>query len=394
MSDDGAVLVVGGSHAEIPLIDALHALGRRVITTGNRPDDLGHAHADAYAAADFSQPEEILDVAIAHDVQGIVSGCNDFALLSTAYACEKLGLPGHDTHDASVRIHHKDLFRALLEELGLGTPRSCVVRDAREARTQCATLGYPLIVKPVDLTGGKGIGVVDDAEQLAPAVEHALALSRQDYVVVEQFMTGTRHGFTCFIADRRVGFWFADDEQYFRNQYLVSGTTTPTSMPAGAIDALVREVEIIAGALDLVDGLMHVQCILTADGPRIVELCRRCPGDLYPTFVHLSTGYAYATSVVRSELGLGPLPAGEPGRAAPVTRHCLMTDRAGTLRSISYDTEVQQHLTQQMTWWQPGLVVDNPLTQKFGILFLGFDDADHMRRTTAELHRHVAIEIA
>ena len=170
------VLVVGGGHAEIPLIRAAHAIGYRVITTGNRPDDLGHAHADLYVPADFSKPEEILNVAVTHDVSAIVSGCNDFAMLSTAFVCEKLGLPGHDSYETTVRIHHKDRFRELLEELQLDTPRSGVVHDPTQAVALCERIGYPVIVKPVDLTGGKGISVCDSPEQLSKAVDDALVL--------------------------------------------------------------------------------------------------------------------------------------------------------------------------------------------------------------------------
>ena len=393
MIDEEALLVVGGSHAEIPLIDAAHALGYRVITTGNRPGDLGHPFADAYVAADFSQPDEILDVAVTNDVSAIVSGCNDFALLSTAYVCEKLGLPGHDSYETSLRMHHKDLFRQLLEELQMDTPRSGVVVDVREALALCEGLGYPVIVKPVDLTGGKGIGVCEGPGQLVDAVNHALALSRQDYVVVEQFMMGTRHGFTCFIGNQRVGFWFADDEQYFLNPFLVSGTTTPTSMPPSAIDDLIDAVETIAAALDLVDGLMHVQCIMTEAGPRIVELCRRCPGDLYPTFVRLSTGYDYAAAVVRSEVARGPSSDIGPIGRGPVTRHCLMAARDGVLRSISFDAEVMGHLSDQMLWWTEGQLVDHHLTQKFGIIFLTFDHGEDMRRMTNELSARVGIDV-
>ena len=393
MAANATVLVVGGGHAEIPLIRAAHAIGYRVITTGNRPDDLGHAHADLYVPADFSKPEEILDVAVTHDVSAIVSGCNDFAMLSTAFVCEKLGLPGHDSYETTVRIHHKDRFRELLEELQLDTPRSGVVHDATQAVALCERIGYPVIVKPVDLTGGKGISVCDSPEQLSKAVDDALVLSRQDYVVVEQFLTGTRHGFTCFVNDQCVGFWFADDEQYFLNPFLVSGTTTPTSMPQWALDELVGAVDTIASRLELVDGLVHVQCIMTEAGPRIIEVCRRCPGDLYPVFVELSTDYGYADAVVRSECGLaaGASPVGD--RRGCITRHCIMPAREGVLRSVEFDQEVTARIVDEMVWWSPGQTVDNHLTQKFGIIFLSFENSDEMHDLTGQLGSRVSVDM-
>lgn len=391
MADRDRILVVGGGHAEIPLIDAAHELGFEVFTTGNRPHDLGHRRADGYVGRDFSDPEAIRDLAAELGVVGIVSGCNDFAAISTASAAEQLGLPGHDSHETYLRIHHKDRFRALLEELGLPTPRSVVVRDAAHVVEQCEPLGYPVIVKPVDLTGGKGMTVCRSPHELAPAIDHAFTLTRQDYVVVEQFMEGTRHGYTCFVAGHRVGFWFADDEQYYRNEFLVSGTTTPTSMPAPALDELRASVERISEHLGLVDGLMHVQCILTANGPRIVELCRRCPGDLYPWFVQLSTGYPYARAVVQSELGLPFDTAPADGR--PVARHCLMATSEGVLRSIEMDDTVTARLIEQMTWWQAGDRITNHLVDKFGIVFLGFDGVDDMTSLAPTLSDRIAITI-
>lgn len=387
------VLVVGGSHAEIPLIDAAHRRGLLVATTGNRPHDLGHAHADRYVEADFSDREAIRRAAAELGAIGIVSGCNDFAAISTAWAAEQLGLPGHDSYELTLRIHHKDRFRELLAELDLHSPRSGVVSDVSQALGVCETVGYPVIVKPVDLTGGKGMTVCHDPSTVEDAVRRALAASRQPHLVIERFLSGSRHGYTCFVEQGRVTFWFADDEQYASNQFLVSGTTTPTAMPPEALDELARAVEQIVDALSLVDGLMHVQCILTDEGPRIIELCRRCPGDLYPWFVTHATGFDYAGAVLDAELGR-PLPVVEgDGAVRPIGRHCLMTDREGELRSITYDDTVSSRIVDRLEWWEPGRPVTNHLLDKFGIIFMEFADEAEMRVVTSELSSRIEIEI-
>jgi len=392
-ADAGWVLVVGGSHAEIPLIRAAQRRGYRVATTGNRPADLGHPHADRYLEADFSAPDQVLEVARTVGAVGIVSGCNDFAALSTAQVAADLGLPGHDPLETSLELHHKDRFRHLLERLALPSPAARVVTGPDEAVAFAAEVGCPVIVKPVDLTGGKGMTVCHRPDEVRGAAERALAITRQDHVVVEQFLVGTNHGFTCFVHDGRVGFWFADDEQYYLNAYLVSGTTTPTSMPPSAVDRLVGMVERIAAETGLVDGLVHIQCIVTERDVVIVELCRRCPGDLYPWFVSLSTGFDYADAVVASELGLvGPTPA--PGPVACIGRHCLMAAQPGTLEGIDYPAEVRDRIVEEMLWWEPGLQVTDHLVQKFGIVFLRYRDAAEMHTLTPRLPDLIATRIA
>ena len=83
---DERILITGGSHAELPLIDALHRLGCFVVSTGMNRDGLGHRAADLYVPADYSDREAILSLAQEQKVCGVVSGCNDFAYLSAAYS--------------------------------------------------------------------------------------------------------------------------------------------------------------------------------------------------------------------------------------------------------------------------------------------------------------------
>ena len=165
MSFKKKMLLLGGSHAEIPLIQAAQSLGWYVITTGNAREGLGHPYADKNVFADFSDKDAMLELARSEGVQAVCSGCNDFALLSTVYVCEKLGLPGHDSYAASLEIHHKDKYRALATRLGIPTPRAITIKvadtDSAEGcadfEAAIAQLTFPIIVKPVDLTGGKGI---------------------------------------------------------------------------------------------------------------------------------------------------------------------------------------------------------------------------------------------
>ena len=132
------LLLLGGGHAEIPLIQAAQALGWYVITTGNAREGLGQPYADKNVFADFSDKDAMLELARAEGVQAVCSGCNDFALLSTVYVCEKLGLPGHDSYATSLEIHHKDKYRALATRLGIPTPRALVVPTER-----CSTYMLP-----------------------------------------------------------------------------------------------------------------------------------------------------------------------------------------------------------------------------------------------------------
>lgn len=421
MQEKKRLLLLGGGHAEIPLIKAAQELGYFVITTGNACEGLGHPYADKNVFADFSDKDAMLELARAEGVSAVCSGCNDFALLSTVYVCEKLGLPGHDRFETSLHIHHKDKYRALAERLGVPTPRSRVVRNLEEfksvigldANVGCegssfeqknfCPLQFPLIVKPVDLTGGKGIHRVNDRDEALAAYGDAVSRTRENHIVVEEFVTGTNHGFSAFLVGGKVAFYFADNEQYYLNKYMVSGANTPSSTSARGLNLLVEYSERIANHLHLVDGILHIQYIEKADGiPVIIEICRRPPGDLYIKFVRYATGIDYPKMITAAECGLldvvvQTLRGGANrtlGASEPFLRHCIMADRTGTVAGVEFAPEIQENIVEKFLWYKEGEIVSDPLYYKAGIVFLRFKSIEEMTEKTARMTDLIKVKFA
>ena len=399
------LLLLGGSHAEIPLIQAAHELGWYVITTGNNRDGLGHPYAEKNVFADFSDKDAMLALARSEGVQAVCSGCNDFALLSTTYVCEQLGLPGHDSYATSLEIHHKDKYRALAKRLGIPTPHAITVRANVNGENQnradfeaaIAQLTFPIIVKPVDLTGGKGIHRATSVEEARAAYKDACSRTRQDHIVVEEFIEGTNHGFSAMLVKGKVAFAFADNEQYFVNKYLVSGANSPSTTSAAGLAKLRDYSERIARELNLVDGILHIQYIERADGtPFIIEICRRPPGDLYIKFVKYATGINYPKFIIMAETGEDISSIADIPTQGFWLRHCIMSDKQagdyannnacnGIVRDVTFAPEIQQNIVEKFLWYKPGEVITDKLTYKAGIVFFHFDSLAEMQDKTARM---------
>ena len=384
------MLLLGGSHAEIPLIQAAQSLGWYVITTGNARDGLGHPYADKNVFADFSDKDAMLELAKSEGVQAVCSGCNDFALLSTVYVCEKLGLPGHDSYATSLEIHHKDKYRALATRLDIPTPRALVVRSVTEFEAAITELAFPIIVKPVDLTGGKGIHRAANAEEARTAYKDACNRTRQDHIVVEEFVQGSNHGFSAMLVKGKVAFAFADNEQYFVNKYLVSGANTPSTTAATGLTKLREYSERIACELDLVDGILHIQYIERADGtPVIIEICRRPPGDLYIKFVKYATGVDYPKFIIMAETGEDISAIHDVPTQGFWLRHCVMAgpeiENGSIVRDVTFAPEIQGNIVEKFLWYKPGETIADKLTYKAGIVFFKFDTLAEMQDKTARM---------
>ena len=411
MSFKKKMLLLGGGHAEIPLIQAAQSLGWYVITTGNAREGLGHPYADKNVFADFSDKDAMLELAKSEGVQAVCSGCNDFALLSTVYVCEKLGLPGHDSYATSLEIHHKDKYRALATRLGIPTPRAITVRasnrteNCADFETTIAQLTFPIIVKPVDLTGGKGIHRAANADEARVAYKDACSRTRQDHIVVEEFVQGSNHGFSAMLVKGKVAFAFSDNEQYYINKYMVSGANSPSTSNNKTLAMLREYSERIAQELHLVNGILHIQYIERADGtPVIIEICRRPPGDLYIKFVKYATGIDYPKFIVLAETGEDISGIADVPTQGFWLRHCIMADCQagdtlvtsdaspasdklceGVVRDVTFAPEIQGNIVEKFLWYKPGEVITDKLTYKAGIVFFKFDTLAEMQDKTARM---------
>ena len=393
MSFKKKMLLLGGGHAEIPLIQAAQSLGWYVITTGNDRKGLGHPYADKNVFVNYSDKDAMLELAKNEGVQAVCSGCNDFALLSTVYVCEKLGLPGHDSYATSLEIHHKDKYRALATRLGIPTPRALVVRSIADFEAAIAQLTFPIIVKPVDLTGGKGIHRAANADEAREAYKDACSRTRQDHIVVEEFVQGSNHGFSAMLVKGKVAFAFSDNEQYYINKYMVSGANSPSTSSDKTLVMLREYSERIAQELHLVDGILHIQYIEQANGtPVIIEICRRPPGDLYIKFVKYATGVDYPKFIVQAETGEDISSIADVPTQGFWLRHCIMSDCqagdngcTGTVHDVVFAPEIQGNIVEKFLWYKPGEVITDKLTYKAGIVFFKFDTLAEMQDKTTRM---------
>ena len=387
------LLLLGGGYAEIPLIKAAQKQGYYVITTGNQREGLGHNISDKFIEEDFSDKEKMLQLARDNHVSAICSGCNDFALLSTAYVAEQLGFKGHDSYETSLTLHHKDRYRSFAEKYNIATPKSVKCYRTEEIEILTETFTYPVIVKPVDLSGGKGIKHCYNLEELKEAFVIAMSVTRIDYVIIEEFLEGTNHGFSAMIQDEKVTFYFVDNEQYFLNKYLVSGAITPTSVSKEVVKKIIMYAEKISQILNLVDGILHIQFILDkSNEPTIIEICRRAPGDLYIRLVELATGFDYPTAIMNAETGviIPPYKFFEPQDYW--IRHCIMGKQAGRIKSISISDQVKDTVVEKMIWGEKGQYVEQYLTYKAGIIFLRFYELDKLENFSDVLNELITIE--
>ncbi|MBL0887869.1 ATP-grasp domain-containing protein [Myceligenerans indicum] len=288
-------------------------------------------------------------VADRHDVHGVLTTC-DYYLPAVAVAAEALGLPGSSAaamHTAT----SKHLVRAAVARAGLPDVPHAVAATWQEARAAATELGYPVVVKPVDLNSGTAVRRVADETGLADAYAEVTAPVRNTrqqplarLALVERVLDGpeysvesvTRDGVTTVLgitakSVSEVGRPVADGSDAVG--YVETGHDFPAPLDPVARTAITDHVARVLDAVGHTHGISHTEVRLTADGPRLVELNPRQGGGYIFDLVRLVTGYDPLR--VLTDLALGREPVGEVPSAGSASVRFLLAPEDGFLAGVT-----------------------------------------------------------
>lgn len=389
------VLILNASHNDERLILALKKLGCYVITTGNRPELVGHKLADEYVYGNYTDLDAMLQLAIDKKVEAVCPCCNDFGVKTAAYISEKLGFSGQDSFETTLIIHDKDRFKKFAAELGgINTPLATNFDDEQAALAWAETAdGFPLIIKPVDLSAGNGIKRADNREELMDNIRNAFATSREKRVVVEPFVTGTQHGFCTYLINQKVVAYCSNNEDSFINPYRVEADSFPADHVELVADDLIAQIERMAQALHLVDGIFHLQYIFSNGRAHILECMRRVLGNLYSVPAEgLGEGFDWDYWEVKAKCGFGveDFPA-----SVPCTGHwayrALIAEENGVFKGVQVDDDIQPFIYSTWMLQEPGHVIENHMSDPMGFLFLKFSSQEEMHHIIIDRHTGVKI---
>jgi biotin carboxylase len=317
------ILILGGSHSELPLIQAAKKLGLYVITAGNILGN-GHLEADEYHLLDYSDKELILNFVKQNRIDYICFGAHDLSIITTTFIAEYLGLKNFDDYQTTQILHHKDKFKKLAYTHKLNTPKA--LWFTQKNTIDISSLEFPLIIKPTDMGGGKGISVINSKDKLQDAINLAFQYSKCKHIIIEEFFEGSLHSFSTFIVDKKVKFYHSDNEYPCpNNPYGVCASLAPADHFETIKLQLIKEVEKIANILNLKDGLLHMQYLQNNDTFTIVEYTRRMPGDLYNIPVEMRTSFPYAKNIILGAIGQ-PLILDFKDTNKIVSRYCITDD--------------------------------------------------------------------
>lgn len=391
------ILLLGGSAQQVVAIETAKRLGYETILCDYLPDNPGQYHADKFYLVSTTDKEAILQVARTENVNGVVAYASDPAAPTAAYVAEQLGLPGNP-REAVETLCNKDRFREFLRSHGFCAPTSGGYSDAESALKDITKFRLPVIVKPVDSSGSKGVTVLREWENVAEAVEFAFSFSRGKRIIIEEFIE-KKHpyliGGDIFVLDGKIALWGLlnchRDETV--NKLVPVGKSYPLLLEETDLQSVKDTLQAMVTELGIRCGAMNVELIVDAQGnvwP--IDVGPRNGGNMIPELL----GYIFGVDVVEMTVlaAMGQQISLNTAIETPFyATHNLHAGVNGLFSHIAFSDSILPYIVRKSVYKKEGDPVEyfDNAAKALGILFLKFPDKQTMADILENINSHITV---
>ena len=283
------VLLLDTNIASLPIYEYLINSKYFVYVIGGNPNDYLAKISPNYLNLDYQNIAKVRFLIKKNGIKYIVPGCNDVSYNTASKLNSKNTFYGIDTLKSTNIINNKKYFRQFAIKNKLSVPKEYLIEDLKN-------LDKPIIIKPVDAYSGRGITIVNSLKKniIKKAIHLSNSFSKSKASIIEEFVTGDLYSHSAFINNKKISLDFIVNEFCNKNKFTVDTSNVNYNFPPAILDSIRNEINLIVNKLNLVDGLMHTQFILNKNKFWIIEITRRCPGDLYSKLIETSTNINYA----------------------------------------------------------------------------------------------------
>lgn len=399
MSAQKRLLLLGGARYLLPVIEAARKLGIYTITCDYLPDNIAHKYSDEYCNVSIIDKDAVLEAAKQLKIDGIMSFACDPGVVTAAYVAEKLGLPSCGSYESVSILQNKGLFRKFLTDHGFTVPVAKGYTSVEEAKKDVGIFNWPVIVKPTDSAGSKGVTRVDDPEKLEESIRYALSFSHCDEFIIEDFVD--KKGFSSdtdsFSVDGELKFVSFSSQRFDENAdnpYTPSAYSWPSSISREHQEELKNEIQRLLKLLDMRTSIYNIEVRESNNGKAyIMELSPRGGGNRLAEMLRYATGVDLITNAVRAAVGM-PVEGVEQkpydGCWAEVILH---SDTAGVFDKLWVSDEIRENVVEEDLWIKQGDKVGgfSAANEAIGTLVLKFATEERLQEVMADQARFVKV---
>lgn len=393
------LMILGGARYALPVIEAAHKLGIYVITCDYLPDNIAHKYSDEYCNISIIDKEATLDAAQKLQIDGIMSFACDPGVVTAAYVADKMGLPNVGPYESVCILQNKGKFRKFLTDNNFTVPMAKSYKNIDEALKDAGIFNWPVIVKPTDSAGSKGVTRVDSIDDLKTSIEYALSFSHSDEFIIEDFITqkGYSSDSDSFSINGELKFVSFDCQRFDKdaeNPYTPAAYSWSSSISNKHQDELKSEIQRLIKLLGMKTAVYNIETRESTDGKAyIMEMSPRGGGNRLSECLRYATGVDMITNMVKYSVGL-PIDEIEQkdysGYWAEVILH---SDKAGIFESLWISDELQENIVETDLWIEKNQKVGgfSAANEAIGTLIMRFESQEMLNRVLENQSKYIKV---
>lgn len=333
------LMILGAGPSQLPAIKKAVELGFYVITVDYFPGNLGHRYSHQYVNCSTVNQEGILKVARELNIDGIMTFASDVSTPTVSYVAEHLGVPGGPALVAET-MSNKAKFRMFQQDQGLDSPGFVVGQCLKNIQDEIEALSPPLMFKPVDTSGSRGISSVGDKNYntLSMAFDHAQSFSRSKLVCVEEFVPGTDVSGDGFLVDGQL---FAVITRKYKRGFVPIGHSVPTNISEEKQARVLAEVSATCRKLGYTDGPLDFDVRVSSERTVILEMSPRLGGNGIPMLITRATDVDLIGATLFFALGHSVALPPEPEFVRSCASWVFGSNHTGRLEAIASEADLR-----------------------------------------------------
>lgn len=381
------LMLLGGLRYLLPVIKAAHEQGYYVITADYLPDNIAHKYSDEYCNVSIIDKEAVLKEAQRLQIDGIMSFACDPGVVAASYVQNRMGLPSFGPFESVEILQNKDKFRAFLQKHGFNVPQAKGFDSVEAAMSESYWYPWPVIVKPTDAAGSKGVTRVNRVDDLRPALEYAMKHSLSGHIIVEEFIEkeGCSSDTDSMSIDGKLVFRSFCAQRFdvnATNPYTPAAYSWPSTFTKEQEDYLTSEIQRLITLLGLKTVVYNIETRIGTNGkPYIMELTPRGGGNRLCEMLRYATGVDMITAITRAIVGDPIIKTIEQkpynGHWAEIILHA---DKAGKFECLEINKDFTAEIIEEDLWVKVGDKVDSfeGANNAIGTLVLKFQTEEEL----------------
>lgn len=393
------LMLLGGMRYLVPVIEAAHKLGVYVITCDYLPDNIAHKYSDEYCNVSILEKDKVLEKAKELKIDGILSFACDPGVVTAAYVAEKMGLPSSGPYESVEILQNKGKFRKFLTENNFNVPVAKQYTDIEIALNDIEMFNWPIIVKPTDSAGSKGVTKVEEKDKLKDAINYALKFSHSNEFIIEDFLEKVGDSSDCdsFSIDGKLKFVSFSAQKFdenCENPYTPAAYTWPASISKIHQEELTNEIQRLLTLLNMKSSIYNIETRECTNGKAyIMECSPRGGGNRLAEMVRYMTGVDMITNIVKVALGMEPDDINQQEIKDNWAEIILHSEKEGIFEKLWISNEISSNIVENDLWIEAGTKVGGfaGANEAIGTMVLKFDSQKQMDEVLNNQEKYIKV---